>query len=406
MRTIRELVMLLGLIGLAHTLPVAGQTETDGQGDPPYYLERPTLEREAVWRTFVQAMDAFEAGDLMPLAELFDVERLLDRALIGLTISEAGRHVFGRNLARQFVQTVSQSVGDEGSYRMVWVDYLETGELRGMARIFNGEAINYHEFSIEPDEHGRPRIVDVYIAMTGEMFSQTMRRSWLPAISEDQQQRITTDAAWARAYTEHFERIGQMATAHRINDYARVLEIYDTLPEVLQMDTVCRSLALMAASATDEARYGELLRKLVKVNGDDPSLVLHQLDFYVLKGQPERALECVDELDQFVGVDPFLDFYRGNLLFVLKRFDESAERFRAAANYAPDIIEPYWGLVTAELARRSWSGVVETLLAIEMNFNLEFNDLTTVEGYEEFVKTEAYRQWLYRHGEPESDDGG
>lgn len=406
MRTIREAAMLFGLIALVYTLPVAGQSSADAPAEPPYYLERPPLEREAVWRTFVQAMSAFEAGDLTPLAELFDVERFLDRALIGLTIPEASRRALGRNFGLQFVQSVHRTVGDEGSYRMVWVDYLETGELLGMARVFNGEAINYHEFSIEPDDFGRPRIVDLFVALTGEMFSQTMRRTWLPAIPKDQQQRITTDAAWAHAYNEHFERIDQMATALRISDHARVLEIYDTLPEVLQMDTVCRSLAVMAASASDEARYGELLRKFAKAGADDPSLMLHQLDFYVLKGQPERALECVDELNEFVGGDPFLNFYRGNLLYLLERYDESALRFRATVEYAPDIIEPYWGLVTAELERQNWAGVVETLLAIEMNFNLEFNDLTMVEGYEEFVKTEEFRTWLNRHGESGSDDGG
>jgi hypothetical protein len=110
-----------------------------------------------------------------------------------------------------------------------------------------------------------------------------------------------------------------------------------------------------------------------------------------------RARQALDRLDQFTGGDAFIEYQRGEVNAGeggAEGLKKAREDFERAVALEPDLEEPHWALVDLDLRAKDFQETARRLAAIEKNFDVEVDDLTEVELYADFVKSEPYRKWM------------
>jgi tetratricopeptide (TPR) repeat protein len=246
------------------------------------------------------------------------------------------------------------------------------------------------------NSHGQTRAVDFLIFFSGELFSTTLRRGCLPLAASELRQLTRKD----KEFIKHLGRLQEMSEAIHHGQSEQVIEIYDQLPRSLQEEKFVLLLRLRAASELDEKTYEATVDALRAVSADDGSIDLLSVDSFVLKGDFQNALHCLDRLEQAVGFDSYLNVLKANLWIESGESAKAIPLCQTAIEEEPELELAYWILITAAIHLEEWDLVLATLLKLEDQFEMEFENLEEVELYEPFTKTSQYKEWLQRESGP------
>jgi tetratricopeptide (TPR) repeat protein len=262
--------------------------------------------------------------------------------------------------------------------------------------MISNSGLNYHDFLLAGESGGVVRIVDFYNYLSGEWFSLTLRRSFLPLIADSNRKLLDRLSSDESAYVRNVPRILEMQRLYSTGKHDEALEIFDSFPEELKRD---KNLLLMrfniAAQAGDEA-YRAAMVDLKRRLPDDPALDFTLIDHYFYAGQYGKALDIIDSIDRKVEGDPYLDFFRANIHFTDGNWDGAKRYARKAIEREPDLEDPYWTLVTISLNERDYAETARLLSAMEDNLGFVIGDLLDVTEYSGFRQSESYRRWLLR----------
>lgn len=390
--------VLIGLCGCGQKTPPAAPAT---QSTPTQAAAKPIA--NSVSQEEGQAFaEQFEQAIVQQNAAIYnqaiDWESVADRSMAGLTTPKAAEIRTG--MVRGFTQTnnllaqVSNLTAQGGSYKLLRVHQVD-GQTRALFRLLLPVAgVNYHDIPLVRGAGGQVQGADIYIFMTSEYLSETVRRTLynvLPATDPGILDRLTgRDRDWLAA-AKDFER---MTAAIQSGQPQEALRIYHTLPQTLQNDKTCLALRIQAATqAADEREHLQAFSKLRTDYPDDPSLPFMSIDYHTIRKNYDDTLKAIDQLDKQVEGDPYLDVMRANLHLLAGRL-EDARRLAKAALEAEPLLPAHWVLVTISLKEKNYDDTLRLLIGIDRSFKLQWSDLSNEPEYAGFVASPQYQDWL------------
>jgi len=323
---------------------------------------------------------------------LLDLEPMLAEATRGLAVSPADMEAFKKGFRSSF--SLSRHIFDalqkSGTYTLLRLRRVD-GRQRAVFRMKGDTGFNYHEyiFSTGTDEL---RAQDLYVYMTGELMSQTLRRNAMNGFAGSKgfvAKLLGTD----REYLKNMDKMKAMKEHLDRGEFQEGLAVYAKLPKSLRSEKTYLIARLQLASGSgDNDAYVKAIEDFEKSHPGDPALDLLSIDGFLLKKDYARALASIDRLDERVGGDPYLDVIRANVHIEAGDPAKARECARRALKKDPRIDDALWSLVTLSLHEKDWKETVALLGRLEKEFGATI-EVESVPLYEEFTKSPEYARW-------------
>jgi predicted negative regulator of RcsB-dependent stress response len=266
------------------------------------------------------------------------------------------------------------------------------GEKRGvLIRVILPESVAYLDVAITR-RGDQIKGADIFSFLSGELVSQSIRRAFV--VNAASQNRAIADQlkGWEHDLAANIPTLEAM-TASLPAKPQEWLTTYGKLPESLRTDkNIMLTRIDVAKLATDDA-FAAAVNEFKTVHAADPSTDLVLLNLYVQAQQHAEALETLKRLDTFVGGDPYLQVWKGNVLLALGKPAEARAEVTAAIKVEPTLRHGMWALVMISLAEHKYAETVGLLDNLEQTFKVEFDDLGKHPEYAEFLKSPEYNTW-------------
>ena len=345
---------------------------------------------------FAVSLQASSDGcDLAALDASISVEDLMQRGTEGLTVSpqmQAG-FVAGFRSKLSLGGEICASLQGSGSYKLLGLRRVD-GQVRALFRMISNSGLNYHDYLLARGASSDVRIVDFYNYLSGEWFSLTLRRAFLPLIAESNRNPLDRLTGGENAYVRNVRGIARMQELMAEGHFAEALEIFDGFPPELKQDKNVLLLRFRIAALSGDLAYKAAMLDLKEQFPGDPALEFMLIDHYYYGRQLDQALAVIDSIDRKVDGDPYLDFLRANIYYTDGRYAEAKRAAQRAIGREPDLPDPYWTLVSISLAERDHAETARLLTAVESELGLAIGNLADLPDYADFLQSEAYRGWL------------
>ena len=259
-------------------------------------------------------------------------------------------------------------------------------------------ALNYHIPELERPRGPRIRIVDIFVMLTGEKLSETLRRAYLAAAAETDRSLLARLTQGQGAWIKHGKDVQNLARLARDGDSKAALKLFESLPESLRAEKSIMVLRLMAASKADEKVYLSVIEAFEKRFSNDPALAFVSIDGFVLKKQTHRAIAAIEKLDRFIGGDPFLLILQASQYVEMKEKDKARELARKAMEQEPSLSNGYDFLLTFALEDKDYVETVRLLNLTEKNLNVDMlKAVLDTKEYADFLESTAGKKWKEAH---------
>jgi tetratricopeptide (TPR) repeat protein len=370
-------------------------------GGPPRAGEAPAGKLDpAVEKTcleFARNIEAtVNAGNPAPLNKAVDIKSMVDLALKGLDVAPDLMTGF-RTGAKSFqlgTVVVTQSIQNGGSYKFLRLRVVD-GQPRAQFRLLQSSegGLNYHELILAVPAAGAPSVPDVYIYLSAECMSETLRRAMLPAVAEQNKGVIAKLTGQQNDFIKSLAKIQAMQALVKQGKHAEALAALKGLPASLQTDKNILITRVGIAANVDEGEYVAAMDAMRKALPNDACLDIMSLDALFLRKKYAEAIQAADRLEQLVGGDPYLNVVRGSVYYAQKQLDKGRECVQKALDAEPKLIQAHFTMITICIDQKDYAAVAKTLSFLENDMGVELNDLTQVPEYADFVKSEQYKTW-------------
>jgi hypothetical protein len=282
-----------------------------------------------------------------------------------------------------------------GSYQFLRLKEID-GQKSALFRLIGSSGVNYHEFPLAKVD-GRVMATDIYVFLSGERLSETLRRSALPLAQEASKTWLEKLTTTESEYVKHYDRYSTMNDAIRAGRFADALGIYASLPPALRQDKSVLMSRYRAAASVGDQELVEVIEDFRRFHPEDVCLDFLLIDYYIAKKDVDQALASIGRLDDAVGGDPFLDSLRAEVIYSNGQAAEAIALAEKAISGAPELINVYLVMAGLAIKEKDHARTLATLKQIEEKFNFQFNDLSQVPDYADFVRSEQGREWLRTH---------
>ena len=356
------------------------------------------------YREFVEELSkTMNAREPAFFQDHLNLEELVARALRGIpTDPEISAGLLkGISEDGNLPNAIMRALGDKGSYLPLWVR-TSKGRTRAMMRMVTSEgALNYHELLLVKDASGRVESTDIYVFVSGELMSQTLRRGALNVLASQKKSVVSRLLEGDQGYLKHIDTIGALNRANLNGDYQQVINLYAKLPAKLQADKSLSIARIQAAMHIDEKLYLTALDDFAKQFPNDPSSDLMLIDATFLRKDFDKCLATVESLNKRVGGDPYLDSFRANVALVQGKTDEARKYFEAMVAGAPGVVQPYFALVDISMTQKDFAETARLMTFLENEEGIRFpDDLSDTPVFAEFSKSPEYAAWQEKRRKP------
>jgi predicted Zn-dependent protease len=286
-------------------------------------------------------------------------------------------------------------VADGGSYRLLRIG-TKDGHKTIVMRMAGTSGINYHEYLLA-NEGGQARAVDLYIYLSAERISETLRRTAIPLAQHDSRnllQRLTRSES---AFVANMDKIQQMTSMLQQGRHEETMRIYRQLPIELQQDKNMLLIRYQAAVNLGEAELTATLSDFRAHHPHDVGVDFMLIDYYVLKKEFEAALASIDRLDQAVGGDRYLDTLRAEVALQQGDQNRALQLAEKAVAAAEDLTGPRFTLIAVLLATKDYTRTLREMREVEDRFSIDFGNLSENAIYADFLKSKEGEEWQRSH---------
>lgn len=337
---------------------------------------------------------AVNDGDMVSLERLFDFDAILDRAIGGDHLPAKQEWLFRTRMKSSVAlsQGVVGGVKNHGSYRLLKVERGSVpGTFKAWFRLATPGGINYHVYDLATaGEH--TRIVDLLIFSLGEPISQTFRRAYLPLFYETEH--LQDLQPEDRAYLEHVGPVARIGKFVQAGDGQAALKVYYSLPRVLRETKQLGVLRLTAAEVADDWEEFELaVESLNELFPQDPTNAFLIIDAFLSFGENEAALKAIDQVEQAVGEDAYLNAWRASAYLAQEDLEKAKSAAQQAHQAEPNQVMPLFLFVYVSLEEKDFEETVRLLTKLREELQYPLPDLKSLEVYHDFLQSQAYDQW-------------
>lgn len=363
----------------------------------PVAEESPT-DKES--RQFAKSFEEIvRSGNIAAMNEAIDWDAVLERVVAGSEGTLGFREGFKAGAKRSFgsptgfAAQVMGQVKIGGEYRLLRVHAVGEQQ-RALYRLNlpNG-GLNYHDLVLVRKPSGKVLASDVFVYMTGEMLSQTMRRTYLPLAADQSKSMLARLTRQESEFVKSFKKQQEMSADLQAGRHREAMEVYSQLPESVQKDKNVLMYRLRAAEGLGEREYEKALRAYRTTLPDDPCLDFLSLDYYFLRRQYDKLRAALDRLEKSLGGDPYLDVFRANSFLMEKKYAYAKEAAQRALAAEDTLLPAYWNLVSVSLAEKDFDETSRLLGVLGERFKIQLRDLVEIPEYAEYAKSPQYQAW-------------
>lgn len=360
-----------------------------------------TVTRDQAEQLTAEIDAAVTAKNSGQLTALIDESKFFDRVFRGLDLTGKARQEFmigvrsggGLNkLSGQIIDAAKQGGGFD------LVRYVEEDNtVKPLFRLMLPEmgGVNYFKLTLSANGDGKARIADMFIYLTGEPLTQTMRRLLVPVVAHKNRSLLARLSGEENDLITHQSEIQRIQQSIASGQFRQSLTQFDQLPESLRQNQTLIFMRLAAAQQVDEEEYKNTVLMMQKLFKDSPSSDFRMIDYYALTMEQEKVIETLDRLKTVIG-DPYLDALKLDAFIALGRFEEGKKVIADVRAKLPKLDEVRFAQVGLALEMEDYQSVAEHLTDLKSDFKHEL----VVEGvpeYAGFVKSDAYRTWKARN---------
>lgn len=237
-------------------------------------------------------------------------------------------------------------------------------------------------------------IQDLIFASKGQPHSKStaMTMGLFGDVSESTLKRLLGISEIDKNVLEVFTK---MAAAASSGDFAKALQLLDTLPKKIKTTKIILLVRAGYAMQVDEMLYGNALSELNQYYGDDPTLSFALLDYHIYQGDYDKAYAGVESMLRRYGADASILSLQANVLSALGRIDEAFVAIDAALEMEPELVELYTTkmyLLTFDERHRDMLSLIELADQRELAGHLATTLSDSV--FDGFRASEAYEDWI------------
>ena len=266
-------------------------------------------------------------------------------------------------------------------------------------------SLNYHRLTIGRNADQQPVAVDVYVYVTGEPLSHTLGRmvGQLSGGSE----------ASSLAVAQGMQRA---SAALQAGKPATVEAILSNLPPRWQKHKSIMQMRIMAANGVAAQKMqagkpiGNAYRQAVEAfqttfpKADNLSLLL--MDYHFLKQDYPKTAKAVDQLDQQVGGDPYLNLIRAKIAIGQNDAEAARGFVETLIKALPDkATEGYGILLDQAIEIQNHVETTRILKALEAETPVRFPiDFNKAEPFADYMASPEYEKWKAYKNEAEQPE--
>ncbi len=358
--------------------------------------EDPISQQEAF--TFAQQWtQAVQKQDFDAVKSLVDWDYIAGQVIEPFDVRDDFREGFmsgAQQLPRQLVPPISAAIGQGGSYQLVNV-LKRNNEVHAVFRLVlaNDGGLNYHDFRLKKFK-GKVYSDQMFIALSGENISETMRRAVLPILKNTTLQGggMTPEL---EAALQETESISEMSQAMANGDAAKVLGMYEMLSPEMKRNKLCQIYRISAFPADkNPQQYIKLVDEYAQQFPNDPSLGLMTIDSAIYRQDTEFLKRSHDQLTGWSGKDPYFSLMVGAAMVAMGAKEDGIQLVGDTDPAPLKIANAHDYRLAIDLAKEDYNAVLKQLRILRDQFGMEFGQLEQAEVFAGFVKSPQYQQWL------------
>jgi tetratricopeptide (TPR) repeat protein len=334
-------------------------------------------------------------GDASALAAGMDWDAVLNKAMAGAPATPKVEADFRAGFLKgvvSFQESILKAVTGGGSYKLLRVRQVGA-QPRALFRLLAGGNVNYHEFHVTRGPRGI-RVGDVYVYMSGETLSESVRHGWLPMAAEANKGLVDRLAGSENEFIKTAPQWREVQRLFKAGQHKEALAGYRKLPASVQGTRMMLLTRLGITQALEEPLYLESIEAFRRAFPTDPALDLILVDGFYMKKQYDKAVESVDRLETSIGGDAHLKNVRAGLLFAKGDLEGARTWATKAVAEEPTLLDAHWTLVTVSLQQKDHAETARLLTRLESDLKVPITDLTRVPEYAAFTKSAEYRKWM------------
>lgn len=289
---------------------------------------------------------------------------------------------FTSSLNSPFGRKIIELIQNGGSYDFVNYFEYDRGDYGILFRFYMDGAINYHEYYLTKNKDNEFFVDDVYIYITGEFFSETLRNLYNAALGNDE------------TAFEDILKLKEVKTLMAEQKLEEAKAIFKTIHGDLKNNKVVKLLELQLVS-DDNDEYLRVMEEYARLFPKDASLFLVTIDKFFLDENYGKVLEMVDSLYSYTN-DDFLDLYRGSCYLMEENEEKTLFHFERLISNYPNYAEGYDVLLNIYEGKKEYEKSVNLLDSLIDVFQITKKDLapTIKETYPNLYQSDVYKRWI------------
>jgi len=406
MRFVGLLVILLGCCSWYAPPARAGHTFTP-PGLPPEWgasSTKPDTGNDAASpadKLGVGMANALNNGDAQAAANLVNVRALAKRVAESMYSDAQQQRAIVNSYNGRFMQQVFESYcatlqRTHGSAKFMRI-LTRAGETRALVRLdIGGEGLEYLEFLVDRDDSGAYRANDWYVLSRGRLTSESLG-AMVRLMNDPDQSLLHRLFATMSFDVGTVEKLRQIGALDRQGRYAESLALMNQLPaELADSVEVLRLRVADASRAHDDAEYYRTLGILARKYGDDPSVAMILLDYYLKEKQVDKVQAGLKMIENRVGSDGFTNTLRSNFYLQTGGYDQGVAYARKAVNLEPDLRPAWDALASGYVLQKNYPQAVATYRTLQTRFGLTFTrrQFESNANFAPLMQSDAFKKWL------------
>ncbi|HEY0095274.1 MAG TPA: hypothetical protein VGB96_13160, partial [Archangium sp.] len=203
------------------------------------------------------------SGDASILDTRVDLERLIERATRDTSVSKTFHDGFTTGMRRSGMKLGQQLVAsrdEDSSFHLLRLR-MDGGAPHALFRVVSTQGgVNYLDMELAKNAEGQVVIADIYPYITGELFSETLRRIYLQATKEAGYDLVDKLMGKEQDFLKNAPKMQEMQKLAQERKFAEVVKTFDALPESLRQNKPFLLLRLTAASQLEESDYQKAIQ--------------------------------------------------------------------------------------------------------------------------------------------------
>ncbi|MEC9091596.1 MAG: hypothetical protein VX438_02735 [Planctomycetota bacterium] len=284
---------------------------------------------------------------------------------------------------------IMANVASGGSYKFMRLKKNNKTVVAIFRMLLSGNrGVNYHEFALAKTKNGQVVASDIYVFLTGELLSQSIRRNLITTLDQATDVNLTGKDKLLSQNLQTIEALTNALSKNNANEArSKILE----LPKELRTDKAIQSLTLNTYK--NSAAFGTVLKSVHQLYPDDVFMDMIAIDVFARQKKYGDAIVAIKRINQRVGEDPYLKILNARMLLNQKKVTLGRQMIQQAISDDDSLLSGYWNLVSFSLQDQEHEETLRLLKLIHAKFKIKFKDLSAIPSYRKFVESEAYKRW-------------